>query len=325
MSGEIDWLRGTPQPLVGSAKIFTEPWEETALANRRVFELALRDVGLPEQELDEVLALRDEVAVDAKTLDDRIDAMVAVGMHWDDPAREVRRERESVVARLRSWMGGRSFRVEAQEDVQVRIPLFVLAAAELAGCTASITTIRQRWDALLWSVTIFGTGLGDTANISVSSSSKFTASDGEVKVVFLPAEVRVEKGTLVKGARSIGTGYRIDAAHLRTTGAPGLLLLSAGARPPAGKLAERYPLSGDTSGAVATYEYTYERSTSSNLGVAIKAFNVDIGVNATIGSMSSLVLTYDLVSGLDYELHRLRSGEGLVWAPVAQAGAKARA
>ncbi|MGZ4317060.1 MAG: hypothetical protein ACXVRS_14695 [Gaiellaceae bacterium] len=235
--------------------------------------------------------------------------------YFDTPPEviELTNNRLSAVDRLRDWFSGRAFRVEQKEDIDLRIPLFVLAAANVAGCTASITTEQEALGALKWGVTVFGTGLGASAQLTVTSSSKFTSTSGEIKVVFLPASVTIEKGTMLKDGRSIGEGYRVDAAKLRTTGAPGLLLLATGKSPPIGEFAEKYPLSGDTSGAVATYEYAYTHSRSGDLSLGLKAYGIDLSLKATVTLSRSVTLTYGLVSGFDYELHRLEEGNCLVW------------
>jgi hypothetical protein len=172
--------------------------------------------------------------------------------------------------------------------------------------------------ALKWGVTVFGTGLGGSAQLTVSSSSKFTSTSGEIKVVFLPAVVTVEKGTMLKDGRSVGEGYRVDATQLRTTGAPGLLLLPNGASPPIGEVAQRYPLSGDASGAVATYEYAYMRSRNGDLNLGAKAYGIDLSLKASVTLSRSVTLTYGLVAGVDYELHWLEEGNGLVWGQPAR-------
>ena len=78
-----------------------------------------------------------------------------------------------------------------------------------------------------------------------------------------------------------------------------------------GDLAERFPLAGDGSGAVATYEYAYKRSGEGDLNVGAKAFGVDIKLKATVELSNSITVTFGLVAGSDYELHRLAEGNGL--------------
>ena len=228
-------------------------------------------------------------------------------------------KRGSLVDRLREWNRGRKFQVEATRQVELRIPLFVLAAAHPAGCTAGLETQQERTGGLEWGVTLFGTGLGGSAKVAVTSSAKFSAASGEIKVVFLPASVTVEKVTVLERGRRVGGGHRVDASNLAKSGAPGLLLLGHGRTPPMGDLAERFPLAGDGSGAVATYEYAYKRSGEGDLNVGAKAFGVDIKLKATVELSNSITVTFGLVAGSDYELHRLAEGNGLIWATSADA------
>jgi hypothetical protein len=53
---------------------------------------------------------------------------------------------------------------------------------------------------------------------------------------------------------------------------PGVLLLTGAERPPAGALAQTYPLAGDPTGAPATYSWAYKQTKTRGLSVGIKAY-----------------------------------------------------
>jgi hypothetical protein len=125
--------------------------------------------------------------------------------------------------------------------------------------------------------------------------------------------VTVERGTLRRGGRAIGKGHRINASHVERS-APGILLLDKDARPPIGELAERYLFAGDPTGAPASVGFDYESTGGGELSLGAKAYGVDLSVKASVELTSSMNLTYELTSGVNYELHRLEEGEGLVWA-----------
>jgi hypothetical protein len=91
------------------------------------------------------------------------------------------------------------------------------------------------------------------------------------------------------------------------------VLLSPDSTPPVGDLAETFLLSGDTSGALATYEYVYTRSGAGALEIGAKAFNLDISVKAQVNISKTTTLTYNLRGGYDYGLRRLSEGDGLFW------------
>jgi hypothetical protein len=138
-------------------------------------------------------------------------------------------------------------------DVAFRIPLFLLAAAPVEGCTASFGTKSYFDRNPVWLINIFGTGLGGSAAFRVAASTTFTAASSEHKLVFLPASGAVEKVTWLRRGRPIGRGHRIDAATLHPAGAPGLLLLPKEIQLPAGDIAQTFPLADDTTQAIATY------------------------------------------------------------------------
>jgi hypothetical protein len=321
VSDELDWLQGEAEPFAGETSWSPQAWEESALADRDVFDQSLRNAGLPSADIREALELRDDVASQAELWDRQIDEFRERTKDVRDfgtrpQVRKMTRQRNSVIDRLRDWFGGRSVRVDASEEVELRIPLFVLAAAEVPGCTASVETQQERGGGLEWGITIFGTGLGGSAQVTVASSSKFSAASGEIKVVFLPASVTVEKVTMLDDGREVGHGHRVDASRLEKTGALGLRLLPEGMIPPLGALAERFPLAEDTTGAVASYEYTYARSGNGDLSVGVQAFGTGLRLKATVELSESITVAYGLAAGVDYELHQLAEGYGLLWAPV---------
>ncbi len=208
----VDWLYGEAEPLEGRVRVSARSWADSALADRDVVEPSLRD------ELRETDVLRGARATrrrgaPAQSWDGQIDDFRAPKTGdmrgWVTPPEleEMIVKRDSAVDRLRDWLAGRAFIVEAREDRELRIPVFVLAAADVPGCTATVSMKRERGVDLEWGVTIIGTGLGGGANVTVSSSATFSAASGEVKAVFVPAVVPVERVTVLKDGRRIGEGY----------------------------------------------------------------------------------------------------------------------
>jgi len=316
-----DWLHGEVEPFAGEARVLTEPWDEAALTRRDAFDASRRDAGLDDTAVREALELRDEAAAEAEHWDTEIQAFRERTKHIDFafPPQQLQgmvHRRSSVLNRLRDWVAHREFQVDAREDVELPIPLFVLAAPDRPGCSATVETRQDGTRALQWSVKIFGTGLGGNATLAAGSSSTFSAASGEIKVVFLPVSLPVENVTVFEDGDVIACGRRVDASKLERSGELGLLLLPKGASPPIGPVAQRFPLSGDTTEAVATFQYTYERSGGGELSVGAKAFGAELKLEAKVDLSESVTVTYELVAGVDYELHRLAEGDGLVWWPL---------
>ncbi len=316
----VDWLHGGAEPLEGRVRVSAQSWVESVLADRDILKPGLRDAGLHETDVHEALELRDEVASQARYWDGQIEDFRARTEHLryfvtPPELQEMITKRESVISRLRDWLAGREFIIEAREERKLPIPVFVLAAADVAGCTATVSMRQEHGIDLEWGVTIAGTGLGGGADLTISSSATFGAASSEVKAVFVTAVVPVERVTVLKDGRRIGQGCRVDAAALAIPGEYALAVkpLRGAEVPAAGRLAKRYPLANDVPGAIATYDYTYKSSQSRMLSLGVKAFGADLHVSASISPSRSVTVTYGLLGGSDYELHELAGGCGLIW------------
>jgi hypothetical protein len=329
---ETGWLDGEAQPLAGQVGMTTKQWDRTALDHRNAFEFGLREAGLPDPDVLEALTVRDDVAHLTTRLGEQIEHFWATtNEEYETTPPEVEElysAQVSALDRLRNWFSGRSFRVDDTTTTDVRIPLFVLSAASVPGCTASFSREQTAEGQLSWDVTIFGTGLTATGSLEVSTSATFTAASGEAKVVFLPGSLTVEKVTALKHGRVVGRGYRVDGSRFKSDSQPGLRLLAPSMVLPAGELVSKYPLADDTTGALAKYKYSDKASASKELQLGIKAFGVDVKLKAEAKRSTSVEVTYELKGGFDYELRRFAEGDGLVWgsgtarssAPDASAG-----
>jgi hypothetical protein len=319
-----DWMEGDVLPL--AAKVERRGWVDwdDAPVDRDAFEISLREDGVPANEIEEVLVLRDEYIALAEryhALDDprlgEPPSLRHYGGEGGDESPPFMKDVRAARWRLIDWMQGRGFDRESSELVEVRIPLFALAAADVEGCTAKLAVAehRSKW-VIDWGIKVFGPGLSGTVGFTVSSTASFSAAHGETKVIFLPVSFTVESGTVTKHGKVVGTARRAEMFSVKS-GALGLLLLEKGKEPPIGDLVQSYPLAGDTSGAVATYEYTAEKAASRKMSLGAKVFGAELSIGTEITRNNQMVLTYGLRGGSDYELHRVTDGDGLVWKPLA--------
>ena len=276
-------LYGRSQPLEGRTFVWTKPWDGWALEPRDIFEARLREVGLPDDAVSDALRMRDKVELVGNQLVDYDRRDRNVFRIEESPVRlRLLAERHSAIERLRGWFVGRVFRVDDSAEIEFDVPLFVLAAADVAGCTASFETNLMRVGGMSWAVTLVGSGLSGAGGISVSTSSKFTAAHGEIKVVFLPVSVTVEKVTVLEHGHAVGEGHRIDLSKLRTTGAPSLRILPSKTEPRRTGIAERYLLSGDSTGAAATYQYAYMSSATLDPQIGANAFGFRFSLKVNV-------------------------------------------
>ncbi len=318
----LSWLHGIQEPIPGRsvADVTVMPWEKAALANPSRFAEDLRVLGLRDEDFQTSVDLAASVKAEA-------DAAVRVFLGRRGPGimgnpsdaveadRIYNSARSAGLSTLRSWWKDRSIRIEDRNEVLLQLPLFLISAAAAPGCTASFTMEGGQAQEFSWSVTILGTGLGADSSIRTSASATFRVAAGETKVVFLPATVFVEKVVVLDRGTLISHGYRIDVAGLhKQIYDPAVMLLAADAVPPLGTIERRYKLSGDLTGDIATYGYTFTRFRKRPLRLGIKAYGTELGLSVLSVMEKRMELTYELRGGYNYALHRVAEWDGFIWA-----------
>ena len=316
----LEWVRGDEEPLEGSANVTWRSWEDAALDSPETFSEDLAASGFAPGDIAEGMQVRDSAQKD-------VDAAVAAfwkaqpDKYIDTPP-ELQAEagrvyefaRRGALQRLRDWLAGRKVEVEERERIDLKLPLFLLAAPSATGAAAEFETTMQRGKQVGWSIALSGTGLSGEAKVEASVAAGFTANAGEAKLVFLPVAVTAEKLRITQGGKQ---SVRIDLSEMQRSEdvAPGVLLLTSDARPAIGVLEQTYPLAGDPTGTPATYTWAYKQSKTQGLSVGIKAYGADLGLECSSTVESSIELTFKLPGGRDYELHRPAEGDGVLWAP----------
>jgi hypothetical protein len=312
----LSWVRGTEEPIQGRATANVRRWEERALANPGDFAADIRKLGLPDKEVESAL----DLATSAKTEVEGV--RFGLGFHSEEPSPEEKAEtlriynstRISAIDRLANWWRRRAIRVDDRTMVKLDLPLFVFSAASVPGCVTSFTMQRDKAQDLGWSVAIFGTGLSADATVSVSASATFRAAAGQAKLVFLPVTVAVERVTVLDHGKPISQAHRIDVSSLgQQVSDPGLLLLSADARPALGMRARRYELAGDQTGGISSFEYLYRTSVKLAPAASINVYGLNLGLHYETRLEQDVMLAYDLSGGYDYELRETIYGDGVLW------------
>jgi hypothetical protein len=314
-----DWLSGTLEPLDG--KVATgglTDWVDAALQSRDAFASGLRSVGLPDDEVERAVSLRDDTEAQLRGIELRIESYRPPGVLFavDPVPPELYAQRQSVWQRLAGYFRDREIRVLETAETEVRVPLFVLGAADVEGCTAKFDQEEMRTRPLTWSMTVFGSGLGGSRELKASAAASFIAAAGEVKVVFQPLKLTLQRVAVLLDGRQVGGGVQVDGEKVRTDASPGLLLLSSQARPPTGPSVQRFPLAGDTTGALATYQWVYTRTSKKNLSVGVDVFQTKLSLTVGTELTKQVTLQYELRGGHDYALLRVAEADGLLWAPI---------
>ncbi|CCF85189.1 hypothetical protein [Nitrolancea hollandica] len=317
----LEWVRGTQEPLAGSATIEVRQWEDVALLSRERFASDLQVMGLPRTLVAEGLSVRDRAASDVEA---------AIRSFWDNhPYRyevtppEVEEQvnlvynsaRFDAWQRLRDWWHGHETIVESRTPVELHLPLFVLSAPAEPGCSTAFTSEVEQERERGWSVSVMGNGLGGEGIRQVTVSSTLEADSGQCKLIYVPVTVTLETITITEDGVAPVRCHRIDIAGTETQQwTPVSLSLAADAVPPLGPFETTYPLAGDRTGTIATYKYEYKQTSAAKLKVSIKTQAVELGVTSEAKLQSSISLTFKLKSGIDYHLHRAGAGDGLMWA-----------
>ena len=313
-----DWLSGTVEPLKGKVAIGGQnDWVDVALQSRAAFGSGLRSIGLAEDEVERAVSLRDDTEAQLRAIELDIESYRPPGVLFEaDPVPpELYARQRSVWRRLADYFSDREVRVLDTAVTEVRVPLFVLAGADVAGCTATFDQQEMRSRPLTWTMTVFGNGLGGSRELKASAEASFTAAAGQVKVVFQPLKLTLQQVAVLLDGRQVGGGVQVDSGSIGTA-SPGLLVLSAEARPPAGSPVQRFPLAGDTTGALATYKWIYARTSERNLSLGVDAFHTKLSLTVGTELTTQVTLQYELRGGYDYVLVRAAQGDGLLWAPT---------
>lgn len=314
-----DWLSGIVEPLDGKVAIGPqEDWVDAALQSRAAFGSGLRSIGLPEDEVKRAVSLRDDTEEQLRAIELEIESYRPPGVLFarDPVPPELYAQQRSVRRRLTDYFNDREVHVLDTVVKEVRVPLFVLASADVPGCTATFDQQEMHSRPLTWSMTVFGNGLSGSRELKTSAEASFTAEAGQAKVVFQPLKLMLQRVAVLQGGRQVGGGVQVDSGSIRTDSSPGLLLLSAEARPPAGPSVRRFPLAGDTTGAVATYTWVYARTSKKNLTLGVDAFYTNLSLTVGTELTTQVTLEYGLRGGHDYVLLSTAEGDGLLWAPV---------
>jgi hypothetical protein len=288
-----------------------------AIESREAFDSGLRAIGLPESEVARIVSLRDETDTQLRAVNAEIRRYRPPDEHYafDPVPPNLYVRRDSLWRRLADSLAGREIRVLEATDADVRVPLFVLSCPDVDGCAAAFDREEMRGHALAWSLTVYGSGVGGSRDVSASASAGFTAAAGETKLVFIPLTVTVQRVAVLEAGRQIGTGVQVDGSSVRTDSNPGLLLLPPGTTPPEGAPVQRFPLAGDTTGALATYQWKYTRTSKRNAEVGLEAFGMKASLKVGSELSTQVVLKYELRGGYDYVLLNVAQGDGLLWAP----------
>lgn len=321
--GELDGLAahaadGADIALEGESSVQMRGWESVAMEDADRFAAELRTLGMPEHDVADGAQMLQSVAADASEaakafLDRQPPGQPTASDDLVAEADRIRAStRDNAFTRVRDWLANRRVVVDSREPVEVRVPLFVLAACSTPGCAAMFNKVAGQNQAPNWSITIWGAGLSGGVTITSSLLSSVTVQAGQACLLFLSVPAAVEQvHVIAKDGSTLGSGQRVDlslAAQHRVGG----LLFDSRALPTPGPSLQNYELSG-YSGAPVEYEYQYAQHGVRMRQVDVKAAAAELSLQCEISMITSATLAYTLVGGRTYKLCELADTDGLVW------------
>jgi hypothetical protein len=296
-------------------------WLDEALFSRETFERGFLDLGLDPAAVQGIVErYEDAVSILA------VPARPPQGMHFKDPdgyaayvSDIIRTRVESARRRIREILGMQEYRVEKASTQEVRIPLFWLISPPVTGSKTSYKNKTTDKQTSTWSVTVFGTGMGATQSVELTYSSEFRCSNGDCKLIFLPAKIEVHLVGVYEHGRRISGGLRAEMAavtedQIINSGVASLPVSdSLQALSEAQLEREQFPLSADTSDETHVYTRTLGSGSEFEFSAGIEVFGLKANPKAKIESKSETELAFQLPAGHDYMLKRTRNGSGIWW------------
>jgi hypothetical protein len=291
-------------------------WEERAFGDEALFTSGLHDLGLPDSKIAEAWSAFSEMSKPLDRVDDQIRDFQErdTALHYQTPEELLRlyEKRRSTLERILDQFKAQTFRIDSTTQSKLRIPVLILSAPAVEGCSISFTTSTQLDRNLSFRLTVYGSGTGGATKASCKAQCEFIVNDGNAKVVFLPAELTVGEVSVLAKGEVIGQGPQIQTIDFPDAD-PAVTLIPRGAYPAAGALIKTYPLAGDTTGDVSTYRYDYNKYDNIGFSLKTQAFGLDVGLQVEVALLRTVGLTYTLKGGHDYSLHHVDEGVGITW------------
>lgn len=304
---DVEWLEG-------SIRSWDLPWHSAATSDPEAFARGLQELGLPDREVREVIPTVDEASSVNKAIDHfNYEHRFVRFFRAPEELEELYSKRLGIIDRLSDWFSHRSFRIDKTEEKKVDLPVFVLSAPAVDGCSTSFTLAKEVTRNLSCDLKVYGTGTFGGAESNCNATCTFTAQAGEVKVVFARAELTVGTVTTLINNTPLGEGTTITAIEFPDNTAPGVKLVRDDPPLHPGEYFRTYPLAGDTPGAPERYAYDYRETDTRGFGIGVNAFGADLGLKVEVTLKESIGLEFALSGGHDYPLYSPANGHGIMW------------
>ncbi len=200
---------------------------------------------------------------------------------------------------------------EDEKTIIQELPLCVFNAPAFPGAKTTYAVEKSTDVTAGWSIEVLGSGYGSDVTVSVSQSSKFTASAGTRKLVFAPLHIRVVRVALYKWGQFQRRFLRAELSEPKVRDANGIATVTEAQWKRlvgAGRPLEEFDLSSDASTDIATYSFGMALSGTFETSIGLSAFGLKTKVTAKCSAKQKAEATFELPPGHRY---RLRSPRGV--------------
>jgi hypothetical protein len=273
-------------------------WGEAALLEGPYILESLREMGFPDRSISEALAIYTDWLNVASTREGsaRLDeSMYPRGFE-----------------RLNDWFHGRSIEVIESQAREVRVPLFLLTAPPVTGCSVGLERKDTALKNVEWQLKFYGTGAEGVAEAKTSISVKFCAQEGQSKQAFLPVLVNTCRVAVKKRGKTIGTGFTYEADFISGMH-PASFPTSRTNRKMHASAVGIFPLEKDDPESTTVYGVEVDRQTGRTLSLGFKAFNTEFSLKYRAQLSLGIALTCNLRGGHRYIARGVRDREGILW------------
>jgi hypothetical protein len=307
---------GVAQPLEGAVTSRSINWTDIALTNDEVFASGLHDLGVPDDEAAQGVALLRRVSRELDAVDDEIsdfhERIKNLNFFMTPPAlMELYNKKRTIRMRLDDWLNSKEIRIDRVEHLPLKIPVFVLSAPGVAMCSASFSTSTELTRNLNCNVKVYGSGIAGGSEVACETQCEFAVEAGKAKVVFIPAELTVGEVSVTKKGEAVGRGRNIQAIEFPHQ--PAVALVPEDVSLQRGALQTSYPLEEDTTGDISTYRYQYRQSNTARFTLGVQAFGMNVTLEADVSISQWVELSYTLKGGYRYSLYSLEKQQGITW------------
>ena len=307
---------GASERLEGDIDAQHLTWEERVFADPACFRSGLHDLGLSDSEIAETWSVFSEMSKPLDSIDHQIrefeERDISLHLRTPEELKRLYEKRRSTLERISDRFKAQTFRIDSTTQSALRIPVFIISAPAVEGCSVSFTASTQLTHNLNFRLAVYGSGIDGTTKASCETHAEFIVNAGDAKVVFLPAELTVGEVSVLAKGRVIGQGSQIQAIDFPDS-EPAVALIPPDAYPSAGALVKTYLLGDDTTGDVSTYSHDYYQYGTRGFSLMAQAFGLNLGLKVEVALNRTVGLTYMLKGGRDYSLHYVHEGLGITW------------